>query len=92
MVLIVSPGQEENSRFGVAAGKTVGSAVRRNRAKRLLRNSVSHFLTFIRPGWDVVIIARKPMVEATLEQTQSALRLLFLRAGLIDETYEARIE
>ncbi len=89
MVLIVLQGQEEISRFGVAAGKTVGNAVRRNRAKRLFRTSVSHFLPFIRPGWDVVIIARKPMVEATLEQTQSTLRLLFIRAGLIDETGES---
>jgi ribonuclease P protein component len=86
MVLIVLPGQGETSRFGVAAGRTIGKAVRRNRAKRLIRNAVSSFLPVVRPGWDIIIIARKLMVDATLEQTQSALLSLLLRARLLDET------
>jgi ribonuclease P protein component len=88
MVLIVMPGQGETARFGVAAGRTVGKAVRRNRAKRLIRNAVSPFLPVVKPGVDVIIIARRLMVEATLEQTQSALLSLLHRAGLMDETGE----
>jgi ribonuclease P protein component len=88
MVLIVLPGEGETSRFGVAAGRTIGKAVRRNRAKRLIRNAISPFLPVVKSGWDVIIIARRLMVEATLEQTQSALLSLFLRAELIDESNE----
>ncbi len=88
--MIVLPGKGETSRFGVAAGKTVGKAVRRNRARRIIRNAVSSFLPVIRPGWDVIVIARKLMVEANLEQTQSALQSLLHRAGLLDESGEIR--
>ena len=87
MVLVAFPSQGEISRFGVAAGKTVGKAVRRNRAKRLLRNALLPLLPVVKSGWDVVIIARKPMVEADLEQTQSALRSLLHRARIFDETH-----
>ncbi len=87
MVLVAFPSQGENSRFGVAAGKTVGKAVIRNRAKRLLRNALLPLLPVVKSGWDVVIIARKPMVEADLEQTQSALSILLYRARLIDEIH-----
>ena len=88
MVLIALPNEGETSRFGVAVGKIVGKAVRRNRAKRLIRNALSPLLTTLEPGWDVVIIARKPMAEATFEQTQSVLQSLLLRARLINQAHD----
>ena len=88
MVLIVLPGQGESSRFGVTAGRTVGKAVKRNRVKRLIRNAISPFLPVIKPSWDVIVIARRLMVDATFGQTQSALQSLLLRAGLIEKTGE----
>ena len=36
-VLIVSPGNVAETRFGFTAARSLGNAVRRNRAKRLLR-------------------------------------------------------
>ena len=92
MVLIVLPGQGESLRFGVTAGRTVGNAVRRNRAKRLIRSAILSFLPLIKPGWDIIVIARRLMVNATLGQTRSALQSLLLRSGLINETGGARIE
>jgi ribonuclease P protein component len=91
LVLIVLPGQGDTSRFGVAAGRMVGKAVRRNRAKRLIRNAVNSFIPVIKPGWDVIIIARKLMIEATFEQTQSALQSLLYRARLLDESSDVRV-
>lgn len=76
------------SRFGVSAGRSLGSAVRRNRAKRLLREALRARLPNIHPGWDVVVIARNPMAEATYQQVQDALADVLRRAHLLQETHD----
>ncbi len=82
VVLIVQPNDSPAVRVGVTAGKTVGSAVRRNRAKRLLRAAMQRLLPDLAPGSDILLIARQPLAESTLQQAQSALQALLRRAGL----------
>ena len=88
VVLIALPNQAERSRFGVAAGRSVGNAVRRNRAKRLLRSALQQQLPVIKPGWDVVLIARHRMTGATFQQTVTALASLLGRAKLLQEIHD----
>jgi len=88
LIALPAPGQAENSRFGVAAGRSVGNAVHRNRAKRLLRNVLQSYLPVIVPGWDVVLIARRQMAEATCQQTRSVLLGLLKRARLLQEIHD----
>lgn len=85
IVLVALPNQEEITHFGVAAGRSVGNAVRRNRAKRLLRAAVQQYLPVVKPGWDVVLIARRTMTGATFQQTVNALAALLGRAKLLPE-------
>ena len=85
IVLIVLPGQEGMLRVGVAAGRAVGKAVRRNRAKRLLRAAIQPHLQDLVSGRDMVLIARRPMAEATFQQTQAALYNLLRRSGLFQK-------
>jgi ribonuclease P protein component len=89
VVLIVTPAEPDGLRFGIAAGKSVGGAVQRNRAKRLLREAVRHFLANIQPGWDVVLLARQSTGEAALEDVQTAMRLVFRRAGIYSDESRA---
>ena len=90
LVLAALPNQEENSRFGVVAGRAIGKAVRRNRAKRLLRSALYPYLPSIQSGWDVVLIARRPLVEAGFLQIQSALVALLRRSHLWQEIHDDR--
>ncbi len=69
-------------RVGVTAGRSVGGAVQRNRAKRLLREAMRMLLPEIRPGWDLILIARQPLPGATYQQVQAALSQLMRRANL----------
>jgi ribonuclease P protein component len=82
VVLVVLPNEQEVSRFGVAAGRSVGNAVRRNRAKRRLREVLRASVPNITPGWDLVVIARRPMVDAKFEDIQNALAGLLRKSGL----------
>jgi len=88
VVLIALPNQEDRSRFGVAAGRAVGGAVQRNRAKRLIRAALQPYMAFVVPGWDIVLIARRPLVQATFQKTQTAIVTLMRRANLLPEIHE----
>jgi ribonuclease P protein component len=72
-----------NVRVGVAAGKTTGTAVHRNRAKRLLREAMRPYLKSFTSGLDMILIARPPLVKSTLQDTRAALDNLFRRAKIL---------
>ena len=72
-----------NVRVGVAAGLTVGNAVKRNRAKRLLRAAMQTLLPALAPGCDLVLIARPALASSTLNETRRALLSLLKRSKLI---------
>lgn len=82
VVLIACPNGQAESRAGITAGKTVGNAVARNRAKRRLRAAARLAEAQIRPGWDVVLIARPPLVKAKWLEVTEALAQLLRRAKL----------
>ncbi len=87
-VLIALRNNTDRIRVGVAAGRSVGGAVQRNRAKRLLRASITPLLPRIQPGWDMVLIARKPLIGARTAELLTALEQLLQRADLLKPSPE----
>jgi ribonuclease P protein component len=85
LILLKHPNALKKSRFGIVAGKSVGNAVKRNRCKRLIRETLRQKLPAIPPGWDIILLARKPLVVATYLEIQSALETLLSRADLIEK-------
>ena len=83
MVVVVCTNEIEALRIGVVAGRVVGKAVQRNRAKRLLREAIRPYLTLLPPGWDILLIARQPLADAGLGRVQETLRTLLGRAKLL---------
>jgi ribonuclease P protein component len=83
VVLVVQPSQNPQVRVGVTTGKTTGSAVHRNRARRLLREAIRPFLPSLAPNWDLVLIARPALAAASLEQARAALKSVLRRAELL---------
>ena len=89
--MVFSPNELQVSRIGVVAGRAVGKAVKRNRAKRLVRNAVLPYLESISAGWDILLIARSPLSEAAYLQVKEAIRSLLRRSSLFVETDEFNI-
>ena len=86
LVVLVTQASENPThhvRVGVAAGKTTGTAVHRNRAKRLLREALRPSLASLSSGWDIILIARPALVTATLADTRAALLNLLRRAKIL---------
>lgn len=83
LVLVARANEVGFSRVGVTASRSVGGAVDRNRAKRLLREAARHlYPTFESEGWDIMLIARPNIVDVKEGQVQQALASLLRRAGL----------
>jgi len=89
VVLIVQNNNQPRVKIGVAAGRTVGTAVYRNRAKRLLREAMRTLLPNIGSGLDLILIARPGLVSATLEDTRRALVNLLQRARILIPQHES---
>lgn len=70
-------------RVGFSVGKKVGSAVRRNYYKRVLREIVRLHAPRIRPGFDCVVIARPAIQKATFAEIEHHLLTLFARARVL---------
>ena len=84
VVLVIKANEsKDNVRVGVTAGKTTGTAVHRNRAKRLLREAMRPLIPNIASGFDLILIARPKLVTSTLTETRSALINLFQRANIL---------
>lgn len=79
----VSPVNQPRVKIGVAAGRTVGTAVTRNRAKRLLREAMRPLIPNVTSGLDLILIARPGLVSATLEETRQAVLTLLQRAKIL---------
>jgi ribonuclease P protein component len=77
------PADQPRVKVGVAAGRTVGTAVYRNRAKRLLREALRPLIPNIATGLDLILIARPGLVSATLAETRQALLALLQRAQIL---------
>ncbi len=69
--------RRENVRLGITAGKKIGKAVARNRAKRLIRAAFSECVPNICNGYDFIIVARTRIlsVKSTVV-LQSLVKLL----------------
>lgn len=82
LVLCVAPNDLPHSRFGFSVSKRIGNAVVRNRIKRRLREAVRIKIDQIRPGWDLIFIARNPIRQADYHQMDDACARLIRRAQL----------
>jgi len=62
--VFILPNKLDVGRLGIAATKKLGGAVRRNRAKRLIREVFRR--NKVTPGLDVVVVPKRELLDASL--------------------------
>jgi ribonuclease P protein component len=82
LILVMAPNGGETTRVGIVAGKKIGTAVARNRVKRVLREAARARLGVLPPGYDCVLIARQEAAGARLGAITAALDVLLQRGRL----------
>jgi len=88
VVLKTLPNGLEWNRYGFVAGKRLGKAVARNRAKRLLREVTR--ATPTRSGWDLVFIARSQAAAANYHELEASVSVLLRRARILADKDRAK--
>lgn len=72
-VMYVCKGKKLVTRLGITAGKKIGSAVYRNRAKRLITAAFSDVVAHIPQGYDFVIVARTRILSVKSTQIAATI-------------------
>lgn len=64
-------------RVGITASKKIGNAVKRNRARRVIRESTRELYPHMKPGYDLVLVSRgkTPFVNSKTVMTDIASAL-----------------
>ena len=57
----------------------------RNRVKRRLRESFTPLIPCVKSGYDLIFIAREPVVQAKFSDIEKAMRKLLRKAALLIE-------
>jgi ribonuclease P protein component len=79
MTVFAVPNGTERPRIGVAATRKLGSAVIRNRAKRLARELFRRHK--VASGLDIVIVPRREMLDASFANVESDFLAVLERRG-----------
>ena len=75
--VFILPNERAVGRLGIAATRKLGGAVQRNRAKRLIREVFRR--NKIANGFDVVIIPKRDLLDASLSTLETDYRTLLER-------------
>jgi len=73
------------SKIGFTATKKLGKAVTRNRVRRLMKESYRQINTDIKPGYDIIILARVSATEIDFKAMKSAVGHVLKIANLRKE-------
>lgn len=73
---------EPFNRIGISVSKKVGKSVVRSRVKRLIYEAARLSREEAAQGYDLVFVARNPIVDKTFKEVQASVRYLYRKAGL----------
>ena len=71
------------TRIGITTGKKVGKAVQRSRCRRIIRAAYALYAPSVKPGYDLVFVARSRTVGSTSTALAEVLGRAFAKLGVL---------
>ena len=85
IVIYVIKNRFGNNRLGITVNKKVGKSVKRNKTKRLIRESYRLFEEVIPPGLDIVFVARSVETEYGFAEIHKEMKFLLKKMKAFDQ-------
>ncbi len=76
-------GKGRRTRIGVTAAKKIGSAVERNRARRVIKEAYRSIYPQVSEGWDLVFVAREGTGRKKSTEIAAVMQALLKKAGAL---------
>ena len=88
LVTYVLKNKKNNLQYGITTGKKIGNAVKRSRARRIIRAAFRELAPSVRTGYDFVFVARgkTPFVKST--DIKKAMFIHLKTAKVFKDNYE----
>jgi ribonuclease P protein component len=83
LLLATLPNEKKGLRVAVSANRSVGGAVQRNRAKRVLRAAIEPLTATIKLNTDIVLVAKRNILAEKSQGVEFVLRELLGKASLL---------
>lgn len=85
VVVFYRPNSLPYNRTGFLASKKVGNSVKRNRARRLMKESYRSLKNDLPQGYDFIIIARNTISERKCAEVERSMRAAFKKTGVYNK-------
>lgn len=82
LVVYLFRNNKNTNRVGISVSKKVGNSVRRNRVKRLIRESYRLSKDSFKKGYDIIVVARVRANSADFKKIRNSLVNLLRKGGL----------
>ncbi|MCH5296445.1 MAG: ribonuclease P protein component [Ruminococcus sp.] len=83
LVTYVMKNKSGEVRYGITTGKKIGKAVKRTRARRVIRESFYELYPCIKSGYDIVFVARGKTPFVKSQTVKMAMQKHFEMAGIV---------
>ena len=85
-VLVTARNRKGKVQVGFSVSKKIGNSVTRNRAKRRLKACFSALLPYVKPGFNLVFVAKPSALSVPFADMQKSMVSALRKAGLYTET------
>ena len=92
VVVYVLKNRQKLLRVGITTSKKTGNAVQRSRSRRVIREAYRQLAGRVRPGYDLVLVARGRTCHVKSTEVQKHMEKQLKAAGLLMEKTDSTID